>query len=208
MSGQALYDALLPVMMENSSEKNFQIEAITTHYDGTKVKSLTTMQGLKMRIDTYNPEGVGVYIYSEEEGITYMYDEATKEGIMMKDNEEGDIYEDETAYDEEMSEVVASAELVEFLNRPALYVLFRMEDSDVISESEVWIDLELGFTVKSVIHQNGSIVMEQVTTKIDTNYKGDDAMFTPPDDIVMTDYSLDSMFDGMLEGLEDEGGDN
>lgn len=190
LSGQALYEAAMALVMPNAAEKSYQIEAVSTDYTGQQVTSITTVSGDNYKVETETTEGVSVYIYNDEEDVSYSYDETTKQGYKMSESEE----EYEGDFDEGLSEdsdfgSVKSAELGEFLGRKVLVVVFDASDDYGEYETEVWYDLELGTPLKTIMRESETVVQEMTATKVDSEFEADRSAFVPPSDIQITDVS-------------------
>lgn len=190
LSGQALYEAAMALVMPNAAGKSYQIEAVSTDADGQQSTTITTVSGENFRVDTKTDEGVSVYIYNSEEGATYSYDETTKQGFKMNESIE-DYSEDfdEGLSEDDDSEIVVSAELGEFLGRKVLIVVFDASEDYGEYENEVWYDLELGATLKWIMRENDAVVQETTATKVDAKFKADKSTFVPPSDIQIAEVN-------------------
>ena len=201
LQGQDLYNALMPVLLENIDKASYQMEMVSSQYDGSKVTSVTTVSNGNSRVETQNPEGIGVIIYNAEEQTTYAYDEASMTGMIMPDDEE-EAYDNEELMDEEDS--LISAELDEFLGREVIKVVYDYSYEGVTSESEMWMDVETGASLKSIMRDNGVVVYEVEATRFVDDFEAPADFFLPPEDIEFMSYDMD-MFDinGLEEGLDD-----
>ena len=184
LSGQALYEAATKIAMANVGSQSYQMEMVSTDYSGQQVTTITTMVGDNYRIESQTAEGVSVYIYNDDEDVSYSYDEVTKQGYKMSESLEdyAEEFEDEFVEDDEFGNV-KSAELGEFLGRPVLIAVFESTEEDGSFETEVWYDLEIGAALKTIMRQNGAVIHESVATNLDAKFKGNSKLFIPPDDI-------------------------
>ncbi|NCC67023.1 MAG: hypothetical protein EOM14_02345 [Clostridia bacterium] len=190
LSGQELYEAAMAVLASNEVGKCYQIEMVSTDYTGQQVTSITTVWGENYKVKTETAEGVSVYIYNDEEGASYSYDETTGQGYRMKESE--DNYQGgfggELSEDDDFGSV-KTAELGEFLYREVLIVVFDSSDDYGAYETEVWYDLELETPLKTIMSENGTVVQEMTATMIDAEFEADKLAFVPPSDIQITDIS-------------------
>jgi outer membrane lipoprotein-sorting protein len=193
LSGAALLSSL------NFSYPDSLKMTTTTSVAGSfDTTSTTYTQNDNFRMEMEMPDvGKQITIYNAAEGMTYQYTEGQTTGFSFKDQETttdlGDLNLDEgvTSIDDIADvfpeNVVAR---VETLNgEKVIYIETTENDGqNGTVEMRMWFSTKYGVPLKTEILNNGTLAMSSVVTDISD---GDiaDSQFTPPSNIVFTDFS-------------------
>ncbi|MDO9491960.1 hypothetical protein [Acetobacterium sp.] len=205
LSGAALLSSL------NFSYPNSLKMTTTTSVAGSfDTTSTTYTKNDNFRMEMEMPDvGKQITIYNAAEGMTYQYTEGQTTGFSFKDQETttdlGDLNLDEgvTSIDDIADvfpeNVVAR---VETLNgEKVIYIETSENDGqNGTIDTRMWFSTRYGVPLKTEILSNGTLTMSSVVTDISD---GDiaDSQFTPPSNVVFTDYSSMNMDD--LSNLTD-----
>ncbi|PKM60920.1 MAG: hypothetical protein CVU99_05800 [Firmicutes bacterium HGW-Firmicutes-4] len=193
LSGAALLSSL-----NFSYPNSLKMTTITTLADSLDTTSTTYTKGDNFKMEMEMPDvGKQITIYNATEGVTYQYTEGQTTGISFKDQEMstnlGDLDLDAgvTSIDDITDvfpeNVVAR---VETLNgEKVIYIETTENDGqNGTVEMRMWFSTKYGVPLKTEILNNGTLAMSSVVTDISD---GDiaDSQFTPPSNIVFTDFS-------------------
>lgn len=175
--------------------------------DSIETTSTTYTKGDNFRMEMEMPDiGKQITIYNAADKITYQYTEGQTTGFSFKDQEMttdlGDLNLDEgvTSIDDIADvfpeNVVARVETLD--GEKVIYIETSENDGqNGTIETRMWFSTRYGVPLKTEILSNGTLTMSSIVTDISD---GDiaDSQFTPPSNVVFTDYSsmnLDDLTD-------------
>lgn len=196
LSGAALLSSL-----NFSYPDSLKMTTNTTMADSYDTTSTTYTKGDNLRFEMEMPDvGKQITIYNAAEGVTYQYTEGQTTGFSFKDQEMstdltdlGDLNLDEgvTSIDDITDvfpeNVVAR---VETLNgEKVIYIETTENDGqNGTVDMRMWFSTKYGVPLKTEILSNGTITMSSVVTDISADTIAD-SQFTPPSNVVFTDFS-------------------
>jgi outer membrane lipoprotein-sorting protein len=147
--------------------------------------------------------GNQITIYNAAQGITYQYTEGQTTGFSFKDQEMtsdlGNLNMDEgiTSIDE-LTDVfpdnmIARVEILD--GEKVIYIETTENDGqNGTIDMRMWFSTRFGVPLKTEIISNGTVTMSSVVTDISADNISD-SQFTPPADVVFTDFSSMNMDD-------------
>lgn len=180
---------------------------ITDSFDAT---STTYTKGKNFRMEMDLPDiGKQITIYNAADGITYQYTEGQTTGISFSDQDmsadQGD--SNLTNMEEGMTSIDDLAKAfpdnvvarVETLNgEKVIYVETTENDGqNGTVDLHMWFSTKYGVPLKTEVLSNGTVTMSTVVTDISADTIAD-SQFTPPADVVFTDFSsmdMDTLMD-------------
>ena len=202
LSGAALLSSL------NFSYPDALKMTTTTSIAGSfDTTSTTYTKNDNFRMEMEMPDiGKQITIYNAAEGMTYQYTEGQTTGFSFKDQESatapGDLNLDEgvTSIDDIADvfpeNVIARVETLD--GEKVIYIETSENDGqNGTIDTRMWFSTRYGVPLKTEMLSNGNLTMSSVVTDISD---GDiaDSQFTPPANVVFTDYSsmnLDDLTD-------------
>ncbi len=179
----------------------------TTVADSIATTSTTFTKGDNFRMEMDMPEiGKQITIYNAAEGVTYQYTEGQTTGFSFKDQETttdlGDLNLEEgvtsinDVTDIFPENVVARVETLD--GEKVIYIETTENDGqNGTVDMRMWFSTKYGVPLKTEMLSNGTITMSSVVTDISADTIAD-SQFTPPTNIVFTDFSsmnLDDLTD-------------
>jgi outer membrane lipoprotein-sorting protein len=193
LSGAALLSSL-----NFSYPDSLKMTTKTTLTDSLDTTSTTYTKGDNFKMEMEMPDvGKQITIYNATEGVTYQYTEGQTTGFSFKDQEMstnlGDLDLDAgvTSIDDITDvfpeNVVARVETLD--GEKVIYIETTENDGqNGTVEMRMWFSTKYGVPLKTEILNNGTLTMSSVVTDISD---GDiaDSQFTPPSNIVFTDFS-------------------
>jgi outer membrane lipoprotein-sorting protein len=193
LSGAALLSSL-----NFSYPDSLKMTTKTTLADSLDTTSTTYTKGDNFKMEMEMPDvGKQITIYNATEGVTYQYTEGQTTGFSFKDQEMstnlGDLDLDAgvTSIDDITDvfpeNVVARVETLD--GEKVIYIETTENDGQSGTvEMRMWFSTKYGVPLKTEILNNGTLTMSSVVTDISD---GDiaDSQFTPPSNIVFTDFS-------------------
>lgn len=170
----------------------------TTVSDSLDTTSTTFTKGDNFRMEMEMPDiGKQITIYNASEGVTYQYTEGQTTGFSFKDQEmttdlgdlnleEGVTNIDDVA-DVFPENVIARVETLD--GEKVIYIETTEDDGqNGTMDMRMWFSTKYGVPLKTEILSNGTLAMRSVVTDISANDIAD-SQFTPPSNVVFTDYS-------------------
>ena len=170
----------------------------TTIADSLDTTSTTFTKGNNFRMEMEMPEiGKQITIYNANEGVTYQYTEGQTTGYSFKDQEmttsQNDLkLEEGVASIKDIANVFPENVVarVETLNGEKVIYIETTENDGQNGTMDIhmWFSTKYGVPLKTEILSNGTVTMSSVVTDISADAI-EDSQFTPPSNIVFTDYS-------------------
>lgn len=176
----------------------------TTLTDNIETTSTTLTKGDNFRMEMNMSEiGKQITIYNAADGVTYQYAEGQTTGFSFKDQEMstdlGDLNLDEGVTsikdiaDVFPENVIARVETLD--GEKVIYI--ETSENDELNGNVVmrmWFSTKYGVPLKTEMVSDGTVTMRSVVTDISDDTIAD-SQFTPPSDVVFTDYSSMSLDD-------------
>jgi hypothetical protein len=201
---EALSGAELLKSLNFTYPDSLKITTKTTVTDSLDTSSTTYTKGDNYRMEMELPEvGNQITIYNAAQGITYQYTEGQTTGLSFKDQEMtsdlGNLNMDEgiTSIDE-LTDVfpdnmIARVETLD--GEKVIYIETTENDGqNGTIDMRMWFSTRFGVPLKTEIISNGTVTMSSVVTDISADNISD-SQFTPPADVVFTDFSSMNMDD-------------
>lgn len=206
LSGTALLSSL-----NFSYPDSLKMTTKTTITDSMNTTSTTFTKGDNFRMEMQMPEiGKQITIYNATDGVTYQYTEGQTTGFSFKDQELttdlGDLNLDEgvTSIDDIADvfpeNMIARVETLD--GEKVIYIETSENDGqNGTVEMRMWFSTKYGVPLKTEMLSNGTVTMSSLVTDISADTIAD-SQFTPPSNVVFTDYS--SMSPDTLTDLPNE----
>ncbi len=195
---ESLSGAALLKSLNFSYPDSLKMTTKTVMTDNLSTTSTTYTKGDNFRMEMEMPEiGKQITIYNAAEGLTYQYTEGQTTGFSFKDQEMttdlSDLNLDEgvTSIDDITDvfpdNVVARVETLD--GEKVIYIETTENDPENgVMDMHMWFSTKYGVPLKTEILTNGTVVMSSIVTDISAD-NIDDSQFTPPSNVVFTDFS-------------------
>lgn len=188
----------ISITMPNSYMVKYEVEVA-----GMSSDVITYVKGESMRMEATVSiaNTTATTIYNASEGATYQYTDGSSVGTVIYDEEDSESTDAENIDNEQnlanFSDITAAlgedtiARIEELDGQEVVYIETSGLTEDDSSLAKMWFSTETGIPLKTEISLNGEVMMTQKVTDYDPNKQIDDSMFTPPDNITFSEYSLD-----------------